>query len=442
LWPLFDRAAATIFSTKMRRAMKRIMLVLCTMMVATFAAAQSTAGAATTELSPAEQNIAEARKAISKKPTEYAGYNLLAMALVRRAQETTDSDFLTRAEDAVRQSLAIAPNNFETEKIRVTILLGEHEYPAALDLAKALNKRVPDDVMVYGLLTDANLELGNYKDAEDAAQWMLNLRRGNRPAFIRAAHLRELFGETEGAYELMDLAFQSTSPAETEERASILTEMGHFRSASGNIDAAEKLFQQALTALPGYPSALGSLAKVRTAQKRYVDAVVLLQQRYQVVPRARNLYDLAEALQLAGRDGDAKRAFADFESKSLLAANQKDNSNRELVFYYADHAHQPAKALQVSQREYAWRHDVYTLDAYAWGLHVNGRDAEARKQIETALAVGIRDPRLFLHAGGICLGVSDIPAARGYLEQAAELNAVDSEQARGLLARLSAPSGR
>jgi len=168
--------------------MKKIMLVLCTMMVATFAAAQSTAGAATTELSPAEKSIAAARKAISEKPTEYAGYNLLAMALVCRAQETSDSDFLTRAEDAVRQSFAIAPNNFETEKIKVTILLGEHEYPAALDVAKALNKRVPDDVMVYGLLTDANVELGNYKDAEDSAQWMLNLRRGNRPAFIRAAH--------------------------------------------------------------------------------------------------------------------------------------------------------------------------------------------------------------------------------------------------------------
>jgi hypothetical protein len=47
--------------------------------------------------------------------------------------------------------------------------------------------------MVYGLLTDANVGLGNYKDAEIAAQWMLNLRPGNLPALTRAAHLRELF---------------------------------------------------------------------------------------------------------------------------------------------------------------------------------------------------------------------------------------------------------
>jgi len=138
--------------------MKRIMLVLCTMMmVATFAAAQSITGVASTDLSPVAQSIAAARKAISDKPMEYPGYNLLATALVRRAQETSDVSLYARAEDAVKKSLEIAPNNFETEKIQVSILLGEHEYPAALEAAKTLNKRVPDDVMVYGLVTDASV---------------------------------------------------------------------------------------------------------------------------------------------------------------------------------------------------------------------------------------------------------------------------------------------
>ena len=422
--------------------MKTVISVLCMMItVATLSAGQGIIGTPGTELSPA-QSIATIRQTISEKPTEYAAYNLLAMALIRRAQETTDVSFYRQAEDAIEKSLAMAPNNFETEKIRISILLGEHEYPAALEAAMALNKRVPDDVMVYGLLTDANVELGNYEDAEDSAQWMLNLRRGNRPAFIRAAHLRELFGDAEGAYEMMDLAYQSTSPGDPEERANILTQMGHFRLASGNIDAAENLFQQALTSLPNCPAALGDVAQVRITQKRYAEAVVLLQQRYQGVPRAENLYDLAEALKLAGRDGEAKRAFADFESKSLLEANKKDNSNRELAFYYADHAQQPAKALKVAQREYAWRHDVYTLDAYAWALHVNGQDAEARKQIETALAVGIRDPRLFLHAGEIALKAGNVPAAERYLKRSAEVNTPDSEQARSLLASLSMRSKR
>jgi predicted Zn-dependent protease len=311
----------------------------------------------------------------------------------------------------------MVPNNFDAEKQRVSMLLGEHEYPAALEAAKALNKRVPDDVMVYGLLTDANVALGNYKDAEDSAQWMLNLRPGNRPALLRAAHLREIFGDVEGALELMDLAFQSTPRTDTAERAAILTEMGHLKLASGNADAAEKLLGQALASVPGYPSALANLAQVRIAQKRYAEAVDLLQRRYQAIPRAANLYDVAEALQLAGRDEDAKQAFADFETKSVLESTGKDNSNRELAFYYADYAQEPAKALKVAQQEYVWRHDVYTLDAYAWALHVNGRDTEARAEIDAALAVGIRDAGFFRHAGEIARAVGDLAAAERYWKQ-------------------------
>jgi Tfp pilus assembly protein PilF len=85
---------------------------------------------------------------------------------------------------------------------------------------------------------------------------------------------------------------------------------------------------------------------------------------------------------------------------------------------------------------------VYTLDAYAWALHVNGQDAEARKQIETALAVGVRDAKLFRHAGEIALKTGDVPAAERYLKQSTELNTVDSDQARRTLAGLMTPSER
>jgi tetratricopeptide (TPR) repeat protein len=416
--------------------MKRSFLVFCLFYTA-LAAAQSGATPENTNLSPAENEIAQARKAILEKPTEYTGYNLLATALLRGAQGTFDADIYAQAEAAVKKSLELAPNNFDTEKIQVSILLAEHEYPAALEIAKALNTKVPDDVMVYGLLTDANVELGNYKDAEDSAQWMLDLRPGNLPALTRAAHLRELFGDTEGAYELMDLAYQSTPPTENGERADILTQMGHLRLASGSTDAAEKLFQQALTSFPGYPFALGNLAQVRIVQKRSAEAVVLLQQRYEAAPRAEHLYDLAEALQFAGRNAEAGKAFAEFESKALAESLRHENSNRELVFYYADHAHSPVKALDVAQLEYGWRHDVDTLDAYAWALHVNGQDVEARKQIETALAVGVRDAKLFRHAGEIALKMGNAPAAERYLKQSAELNTIGSERARSLLASLA-----
>jgi tetratricopeptide (TPR) repeat protein len=427
----------------MRDVVKKKISLLCTIMIAAaFAAAQDTTSVATAGLSPAEQSIAEARTAISEKPAEYAGYNLLAAALVRRAQETSSVAFYSQAEDVVKKSLELAPNNFDGEKVQVSILLGEHQYQAALEGAKALNQRMPDDVMVYGLLTDANVALGNYKDAEDSAQWMLNLRPGNLPALIRAAGLRELFGENEGSYELVQLAYQSTPPTDIPARAALLAQMGRLRFASGNIDSDEKLFQQALTVSPGDPAALGNLAELRIAQKRYPEAVTLLQQRYRSVPRPGNLYRLAEAIQLAGQESEAKKAFTEFERQALQESDKKDNANRELIFYYADHAQQPAKALKIAQLEFAWRRDVYTLDAYGWALHVNGQDAEASKQINAALAVGIRDAKFFLHAGEISAKLGDRTAAERYFQQSAQLNGAESEQARNLLASLTEKSER
>jgi len=377
-------------------------------------------------LSPAEQSMAAARKLIDKNPKNFEAYNALGLALSRRARETSDVIFYTQAEDALKRSFEISPGNFDGERTAVWVLLGKHEFAAALEKAKALNKKMPDDVMLYGFLTDANVELGNYQDAEKAAQWMLNLRPGNLPGMTRAAYLRELFGDLDGALELMDMAYQSTPPNEAEDRAWILSQIGHLQLNSGKLSEAESTLQQALAIFPGYHYALSNLAKVRIEQRKYDEAVNLLQQRYNAAKHAENLYDLAEALELAGRTDEAKKAFAEFETKSLLESVRADNSNRELIFYFADDAHQPQRALEVAQAEYARRHDVFTLDAYAWALHMNGRDAEARKHIETALAVGIRDAKMLRHAGEIALSTGDRTAGEGYLHKSAELNAPGS----------------
>jgi tetratricopeptide (TPR) repeat protein len=381
--------------------------------IAALAAFAQTSSQTDAKLSPAERSITQAKRLIEKKPKDYSAYNALAFALSRRARETSDVKYYDDAADALKQSLALSPDNFGAARIHTWLLLGKHEFPAALEEAKRLNQRMPDDITVYGFLTDANIELGNYKDAETAAQTMLDLRPGNLPALTRAAYLRELFGDVEGSLELMNMALQSTPPGEVEDAAWILTQMAHLELARGNTAAAGKYLDNALRLFPGYHYALGNLAKLRIQQKRYDEAVKLLQQRYQAAPHAENLFDLAEALQLAGRSEQARQAFAEFEQKSLAETNRKDNSNRELIFYYADYEHAPRKALEVARREFAWRHDVFTVDSYAWALHVNGQDEEAGKQIESALSVGIRDSTLMRHAGEIALALGN-KAATGH----------------------------
>jgi tetratricopeptide (TPR) repeat protein len=361
--------------------------------------------------SPAETAIKQALTSIEKQPAHYPYYNALAMAYTRRARETSDVRFYARAEETLKQSFALAPDNFDGRKVETAIQLGRHDYGKALETATRLNKMVPDDLAVYGYLVDANIELGNYKDAVRAAQWMIDLRPGNAPGLARAGYLRELHGNLSGALELMKLAYDATPPAESEDRARLLTQMAHVELMSGDISKAEADATGALAVFPDYHYALAALAQVRIAQKRYQDAVALLARRYNAAPRAENLYWLAQAQWLDGRREEALASFAEFERQALAESALPDNSNRELLLYYLDRAGEPAKALEIARREVERRHDIFTLDSYAWALAANGDYRAADAQIQQALAFGVKDPGVLFHAGAIAAGFERSGAA-------------------------------
>jgi tetratricopeptide (TPR) repeat protein len=348
--------------------------------------------------SPAEKAIASARQVIEKNPKAAAGYNALALAQARRARETADTAYYIQAEESLKKSFALEANNFEGRKVLGWVMLGKHEFAEALKLAVELNRQMKDDVTVYGLLADAHTQLGNYKEAEQAVQWMLNIGRSSIPGLTRAAHLRELFGDTEGALELMRMAYDRLSPSEAEDRAWVLTHAAHLQLLTGNTAAADELAGQALALFPDYHYALGQLAKVRAAQSRYTEAASLQSRRYQAAPHPENLYELAVAQKKAGLDEEARASFARFEKGARAEMKSWDNANRELIFYYTDHAARPQDALEVARLEVARRQDVPTLDAYAWALFKNGEEEEAKRQMARALAVGVRDPELLHRA--------------------------------------------
>ncbi len=116
--------------------------------------------------SPAEQKMDTARKAIEKNPKNAEPYNALALALANRARETADPKYYDEAAETLKKSFELVPDNFEGRKIETWLALGKHEFSRALEMARALNKRMPDDVLVYSLLTDACIETGHYDEAE------------------------------------------------------------------------------------------------------------------------------------------------------------------------------------------------------------------------------------------------------------------------------------
>ncbi len=372
--------------------------------------------------SPAERKIASARLWIERDSASHQAQNALALALARRARETGDPAYYRKAEEALEASFRISPDNFEAARLKVWVLLGKHEFARALEEANALKGRMPDDLLTYALLADAHIELGNYPEAEEAAQWLLDLRPGNVPGLTRGAYLRELFGDIDGALEWMLMAHDQTHFNENEDRAWILTHMGHLEASRGRLEAAEGYLREALELFPDYHYALAELAKVRLAEKRTLDAASLLRLRYEKAPHPENLFELANALAIAGETEEAKALYERFEREARAESEGVDNANRELAFYYADRALEPAAALAIAEREIARRRDVFTREVYAWALHRSGQSRAARPEIETALAVGIRDARMLYHAGAICAASGDREKASRYFRESLALN--------------------
>ncbi len=371
--------------------------------------------ATTTRLSPAEQHIAAAKQQIASDPRRTQAYNDLALADIRRARETADPAYYADAELALKNGLRLTPDDLQLQKTGVALLLGRRRFAEALAKATQLNLKVPDDVTIYGYVAEADMELGNYPDADTAAQWMLNMRPNNTPGLMLGARLRVVYGDTPGALEFLNQAFGETPQIEPEEQAWIANQIADVSLDTGQLAAAAQALARAEEVFPRYPVTRVSAARLRMAQARPLEAIALLDQQLAAdqahhASQSRTLFLLARAQQQAGQSGSAE-TFARFEVIARAESTGPENDNEDLILYDAGlpggTPRNPGEALRLAQHELTAKHDVKILDAAAWAFYSHGDYAEANATIQKALVFGIHSAQLDEHAGEIARAMNN-----------------------------------
>jgi tetratricopeptide (TPR) repeat protein len=386
---------------------------------------------------PAQQRIAVAKRQIAASPGKVNAYNDLAVAYLRRARETDDSDYLLAAGQTIAQGLKLDSANFQLQKTQIALMLALHQFSEARDKATALNHRTPDDVMIYGYIAEADIALGDYAGAEKSTQWMLNMLPNNVSGLMLGAKLRVLYGDSEGALDFLRLAYTETSPTEAEDLAWIANQIASVQIDSGQVEAAAALLEHTQQLFPNYPCTLENLGKARLDQHRAGDALALLREARKLDSNAHVLYELALAEATAGETAASDRDYAEFEALAVHPGNLFDDSQRDLIYWYAGHPSTAPKALILARQQIALRHDVWTMDAYAWALFVNGDFSEADAQEQKAIAVGVQSAQIFDHAGHIALKLDRKEDAGKYFELAIRANsssqyAADARQSVGI----------
>lgn len=370
--------------------------------------------------SSSDAEINAAQEMIKSTPDGAIGYNSLAVIYIRRARETGDFSLNSKAEAAVNRALELKPDNYDAQKLQASLLLTFHRFEEGLEAGKKLQKEHPQDAFVYGLLTDANVELGNYAEAVDSVQKMVDLRP-NMESYSRVSYVRSLHGDSDGAIEAMSLAARIADPKNREAQAWCVTHLGDEYFKVGRTKEAERQYDVALVIFPNYHFALAGKGKVRAADGDYESAVKFYTQAQERVPLTLTNIALGDIYTKTGKPEEAKKQYelAEFIEQKLGNIDQ-----RMLALMWADQDIKLDEALQIATAEHEKRKDIFTADIYAWCLYKKGKFQEAQKAINEAMRLKTKDARFFYHAGMIEKGLGNKKAAADYLKKALELNPV------------------
>lgn len=394
----------------------------------------------TNQATMSDQHIRSAQGVIEKHPADSKGYNMLAAAFMQKARESGDFSFNARAEESLKHSFRVAPDNYEAIKLQAALLANFHRFSEALQTAQraqAINRR---DHEVYDVMVDALVELGDYQRAVDAAQTRVDLRP-DTASYSRISYLRALHGDTKGAIEAMKLAAESASPANPESIAWCRVHLGDELMNDGKLNEAEREYDHALYSFPNYHLALASKARARYAAGDTDNAIVFYKRAIERVPLPEYIAPLGDLYAKLGRADEAKQQYDQVEFIEKMGA-ASDTYSLQLALFWADHDVRLDEALAVAERERAARNDIYTSDVLAWCLYKKGRFAEAKTAIDEALRLGTRDPRLLYHAGMIALSTGDNQKGADYLKQALAINpSFDILQAEAAKEKLKALKG-
>lgn len=381
--------------------------------------------------------IEAAQKLIEKAPKDPKGYTQLAIAYIKQARETGDFSLNSKAEAAIEKALQIDSMDVTARKLKASLHLTFHRFSEALEAGKKLNSEFPNDEFIYGVLTDANVELGNYKEAIEAGQKMVDLKP-NMSSYARVAHLRSLHGDHNGAVEMYKLATRTADPMDKEAQSWCLVQLGDELWKNGKYAESEKVFDEALQNFSNYHLALAGKGRARASQNDFETAVKFLTEANNRVPNVETAILLGDIYIKQGNNEKSKQQYDLVEIiEQKIGVN---NDQKRLALVWADHDLRLDEALTITRRESELRKDIFTMDALAWCLYKKGQLTDAKATITEAMNLKSNDARILYHAGMIEKDLGNGKEAKRLLEQALKLNPmfdlIQSENAKKALSEL------
>ncbi len=309
--------------------------------------------------------------------------------------------------------------HYEAICLKALVELSQHHFAEGLATATEAVKLNPNSAFAYGLLVDANIEMGNYTAAVEAADKMVSARPDLR-SYSRISYLREIHGDLPGAIDAMKMAVTSGVPAE-ESTEWCRSQLGRLYENIGRKDSALLQYRLSVAARPGYPNALAGLGRIAEFDKQEDSAIYY----YENSAKVSNDPSIKQSLSGIYRTRDKQKAnklmneviteMVDLSRRAIDDPTVGHYSDRELAYAWLEN-NDTKKALEHALAEYNRRPlNIDVNETVAWVYYKRNQPEKAISYLEKAMITQSRNPALLCIAGLIFYKNGDTNRGRTFL---------------------------
>ena len=368
-----------------------------------------------------KEKVAELKEKIKKEPGDIKSRLHIAVIYLSEARITGEHPYYYPAILTILDGvLARDPKNFEATTFKASVKMSQHQFAEARDLAEKARQINPSNAYVYGVLVDANVELGNYEEAVKMSDKMQELKP-SLESYSRASYLREIYGNYPSSIEAMKLAVQAGLPG-SEPQCWSKNILGHLYETTGQLDKAGQQYEGILIMRPSYAFAMAGRARIYKARKAYSQALATLDKAAKIMPEFSFHEQMAEIYALQGDKEKAKKKYAEVVIMLGEDARSGHAVDLELCKLYTKSG-QLDSALVYGMKEYQKRpKNIDVNHALAWVYFNQHNLKQAQHHMEVALRTGSKDPELLQQAGAIELALGNASQSNKLVAAARKTN--------------------
>ncbi len=371
--------------------------------------------------SSADRFITTLQEQLISNPDNSSLLIKLGAAYIQKARETYDPEFYALGEDVLNRAIKKEPDNFLAMAELGSIYLSRHHFKEALDLGQKALEINPYSAYCYGVIVDAQVELGMYNEAVTSVQKMVDTRP-DLSSYSRVSYIRELKGDMQGAIDAMKAAVTAGSPA-AENTAWCRVQLGNLFYNKGDVETAEKIFQYVVKDFPNYTHGYGGLAKVKVFKGEYKEAAELYEKALEKNSLPEYLIALCDLYTLTGEKEKAEEQYQKVKFIITMFKEKGVDTDLDLALFNADHNRNLKESLKDAEKSLEnGSQSIKVYHTLAWTNYKLGKYEDAEKNITQALKLGSKDPLMFYHAAKIYNKLGQQEKSKEYSDFALKIN--------------------